>query len=230
MFLDRLFRRARGITDVLDVACGTFSIDLGLVRRGYRVVGRDLSAPMIRVAHQALRAHHATADVKQADMRTLRLRQRFDAILCLGTAFNYLVEPGDVSRALRTFRRLLRPGGILVVDLTNFAAWIDRDPMNASAEIDVRGAGGSRIAVFSFNEQLPGMKVHIARFLTVVQKGKRIDLQLDEAPLKVWRKEDLAHTLRRMGFRPFEWWGDLTPGARYIRKRSPRLVSVAIRA
>src|SRR2546422_10813749 len=57
-FLDRKLSRA-GAKSVIDVACGTFAIDLRLMRRGYEVVGRDLSPEMVhvgrRAAHQARR-------------------------------------------------------------------------------------------------------------------------------------------------------------------------------
>src|SRR3990172_4060803 len=53
-FLDRQFRR-HGVQDVVDVACGTFAIDLRLVKRGYEVVGRDISPEMVRVGQRAVR-------------------------------------------------------------------------------------------------------------------------------------------------------------------------------
>ena len=214
---------------MLDVACGTFSIDLGLVERGYRVVGRDRSDDMIRIARRNLRHRRAAADVATADMRVLGLPQRFDAILCVGTAFNYLVESRDVVRALHSFHSHLYPGGLLVLDLANFDAWIDDNPENARTEVDHRAADGTRIAVFAFNEQQNRKRIHIARFLTLVQRGRGIDIRFDEAPLKVWRKEGVLRQLRRSGFRPSEWWGDLRTGAKYVRRKSPRLVSVSVR-
>ena len=228
-FLHSLFRRFGGIRELLDVACGTFSIDLPLVERGYRVVGRDLSEQMIRVAKRNLRARRFTADVSQGDMRDLSVPHRFDAILCLGTAFNYLSEPADATRALRAFHRHLRPGGLLVLDLTNFDAWIDQDPVNARAEVDYRARDGTRIAVFAFNEQRRRRTVHVARFLTLVQQGNRIDIRFDEAPMKVWRKDEISRRLRQSGFRPAEVWGDMATGSRYNRKKSLRLVLVAMR-
>jgi len=203
VFLDRLFRR-HGIGNAVDVACGTFAIDLRLAKRGYEIVGRDLSPDMIRVGRRALRM----------------------AGLCLGTAFNYLAEPRDVRLALRSFRHLLRPGGLLVLDLTNFDAFIDR-PMNVRTEMDYRTSDGTRIGIFGFNDQNPSKTVHIARFLTVVQRGRDIRIGFDEAPLKVWRKEGIARALAREGFRLVEWWGDLRVGSQYRRKTSPRLVVVA---
>lgn len=226
-FLDRQFRR-RGVRNVVDVACGTFAIDLRLAKRGYDVVGRDLSPEMVRVGQRAARHARVPADVAVADMRTLRLGREFDAVLCIGTAFNYLTEPGDVRRAFRTFRTLLRPGGLLVLDLTNFDAWIG-DPMNARLEVERRTASGTRVAIFGFNEQTPGKTLHLARFLTLVQVGRRIDIRFDEAPLRVWSKEALSRALRTQGFRPVAWYGDFAVGAAYRRGKSPRLVALATR-
>ena len=227
-FLQHLFLRYGPIHEVLDVACGSFALDLPLVRRGYQVVGRDRSKDMLRVARGALKAVGRDVDLDEADMRTLHLTREFDALLCLGTAFNYVTSPSDVRRTLAVFRRHLRGGGLLVLDLTNFDAWI-RHPQNARAVVDHRAPDGTRIAIFAFNEQERRKKIHQARFLTLVQKGRRIDIRFDETPLHIWAKPELDRALRTAGFRPAEWWGDLRLGAKYDRGRSPRLVSVAVR-
>ncbi len=226
-FLIALFRRLGPIRSVLDVGCGTFAIDLPLLRRGYEVVGRDVSPAMLRVAREKLPSARLHADVAQGDIRELRLGRTFDAILCLGT-FNYFTSAADVGRAFGVCRRHLRPGGLLVLDLTNFDAWL-RDPMNARTEVDHRAADGTRIAIFGYNEQTRSRSIHVARFLTVLQRGDRIDLGFDEAPLRVWTREALAKALAKNGFRPVEWWGDLRLGLRFSRTKSPRLVSVSVR-
>lgn len=227
--LHRLFRRRGPVRRILDVACGTFSIDLGLVARGYSVVGRDLSAEMIRASRRNLREAGLRANVAVADMRSLRVGGAFDALLCLGTAFNYLASPTDVRRGLRTFRRHLRPGGLLVLDTTNFDPWIN-NPTNVRAEVDHRLPDGTRLAIFTMNDQDRTRSLHVARFITAMQRGRNIDLAFDEAPLRIWTKQTLSDALRREGFRPIEWWGDLKIGAKYDRQRSPRLVVVAQRA
>jgi len=225
-FLRHLFLRYAVGPEVLDVACGTFAIDVPLVKRGYHVAGRDRSEEMLRVARRNLRTAGVTADVGRADMRSLRLGRRFDAVLCLGTAFNYLASSADASKALQTFRDQIRPGGVLVLDLTNFEALIQR-PKNVRAEVDYQSVDGTKIAIFAFNEQDVRRRIHHARFLTVVQRRDRIDIGFDEAPLHIWKKEELAQALRAAGFRPLEWWGDLRLGARYERSRSPRMVSIS---
>src|SRR2546427_756117 len=205
------------------------AIDTGLVARGYSVGGRDLSAEMIRASRRNLREAGLRANVAVADMRSLRVGGAFDALLCLGTAFNYLASPTDVRRGLRTFRRHLRPGGLLVLDTTNFDPWIN-NPTNVRAEVDHRLPDGTRLAIFTMNDQDRTRSLHVARFITAIQRGRNIDLAFDEAPLRIWTKQTLSDALRREGFRPIEWWGDLKIGAKYDRQRSPRLVVVAQRA
>lgn len=228
-FLHDLFRRRGPVTSVLDVACGTFALDLPLAERGYEVVGRDLSEAMLAVARRNLRAAGLTAHIAQGDMRSLRLGRTFDAVLCLGTAFNYLTEPGDARKTLRTARLHLRPGGLLVLDLTNFASF-GANPRNVRAETDYRDPDGTRIAIYAFNEQDRAKQIHTARFLTLVHRGDQIQLSFDESPLRMWTKPKLAKALERGGFRPVEWWGRLRLGERYTVRTSPRLVSVSVRA
>jgi SAM-dependent methyltransferase len=50
-FIERTLREA-GVCQVIDVACGTGMHAIELARRGYKVVGADLSAPMIERARE----------------------------------------------------------------------------------------------------------------------------------------------------------------------------------
>jgi len=49
---------------------------------------------------------------------------KFDAVLCLGNSFAHLPDfEGDLQnqrKALRNFRALIKPGGILVIDHRNY--------------------------------------------------------------------------------------------------------------
>lgn len=228
LYLHDLFRRRGPVRDVLDMACGTFALDLPLLRRGYRVVGRDLSEDMLEVARGNLRAAGKTADLGRADMRRFDLGRTFDAVLCLGTAFNYLATTADVRAALASFRKHLRPRGLLVLDTTNFDAWI-RNPRNVRADTDYRAPDGTRIAIFTLDDQDIRRRIHAARFLTAVRRGDRLDIGYSEAPLRIWNRQELDETLRKSGFRVAESAGDLRLGSRYVRRKSSRLVTVAER-
>src|SRR5207247_8927373 len=62
-FLDDVLRRHSPGIEVLDVACGTFGLDLPLLASGYHIVARDLSPAMVAQARRALRSSRRRADV-----------------------------------------------------------------------------------------------------------------------------------------------------------------------
>ncbi len=100
----------------LDVCCGTGDLTLELAGRvspGGRVVGCDFSEPMLDLAREkAVRAGTASARFEWAD--ALRLPygdERFDAVT-VGFGVRNL---SDLDEGLREMRRVLRPGGRLVV-------------------------------------------------------------------------------------------------------------------
>ncbi|WP_077001365.1 class I SAM-dependent methyltransferase [Variovorax sp. KK3] len=107
---------------VLDVACGTGLVSLAAaeaVRPAGHVLGTDLSQGMVdaareRAARQGL--HHV--DFERMDAEQLALPDAgFDVALC---ALGLMYVPGPEA-ALRELRRVLRPGGRLVL-----AVWGER--------------------------------------------------------------------------------------------------------
>ncbi len=114
---DSLFR-PRGIRTVLDLACGTGRLSWLLARKGYEVIGVDLSCEMLSVANQRggeERVEVPPLFLNQA-MQELDLYGTVQAAICSMDGLNYL--PGDELReTLRRLRLFLEPGGILLFDL-----------------------------------------------------------------------------------------------------------------
>jgi len=96
---------------VLDVGCGAGDPALEIaawVRPRGRVVGIDIAAPMLATARRRARLLGLTnAQFRRADLASLRLRGRFDA---LAARFS-LMFAADVGEALEQMRAALRPGG-----------------------------------------------------------------------------------------------------------------------
>jgi SAM-dependent methyltransferase len=96
---------------VVDAGCGTAKWPLYLRARGYRVIGVDVSH---RAGVLARRASPGFGFV-QGDVRATPLRDACaDAVLSLG-----VVEHDEAGplRALREARRILRPGGVLLLSV-----------------------------------------------------------------------------------------------------------------
>ena len=105
---------------VLDLACGPGRHAAQLVARGGRVVGLDLSLPLLGRAR--VRTGGAVPVVR-ADMRQLPFRvETFDIVVNLFTSFGYFAEDAQHQAALTDAATLLRPGGAFVLDFLNATA------------------------------------------------------------------------------------------------------------
>lgn len=107
---------------VLDVGCGLGSEIGWLAELGYSGVGIDLSVAACTQAQ----ARFPTALFFPADLRQLPfLDQTFDVALDRG-CFHYLPEP-DRSKYERELRRVLKPGGRLLLRASLHAAEVRND-------------------------------------------------------------------------------------------------------
>ncbi|MGH7385594.1 MAG: class I SAM-dependent methyltransferase [Candidatus Rokuibacteriota bacterium] len=99
---------------ILDVPCGYGRHAALLARRGFRVVGVDLSRAMLAEARRRF-AEGPHLRFRRGDMRRIAFRGEFDAVVNLYTSFGYFT-PAQNEAALRRMARALRPGGRLLVD------------------------------------------------------------------------------------------------------------------
>lgn len=101
--------------DVLDAPCGYGRHSIPLARAGFRVVGADRSSVLLEEARRRAGEGEWPRWV-QADYRGLPFADgSFDCVLNLFSSLGYRGEEGD-RRTLSELRRVLRPGGALVIE------------------------------------------------------------------------------------------------------------------
>jgi SAM-dependent methyltransferase len=108
--LARRYGRSGG-GEQLDVACGT-GRHLEYLAKGFHCTGADASPTMLRIARRRL----PSARFVRGDMRSFRLRQRYDVVSCLFSAIGYVRTLAGLRRTVANFRRHLKPGGVLIIE------------------------------------------------------------------------------------------------------------------
>lgn len=103
---------------MLDLGCGTGGHAWELARRGYDVVGVDLSDPMLDLARSksAPGASIEPPRFLHGDVRSLRLDLKFDGAIMMFAVLGYQRTNEDAIAALRSIRSHLDLGGRLVFD------------------------------------------------------------------------------------------------------------------
>ncbi|MFQ5967028.1 MAG: class I SAM-dependent methyltransferase [Acidimicrobiia bacterium] len=118
-------------SEVLDAGCGQGLVAIRLADRfGYRIVGVDLLATLIDDARANAAEHRLARQMRfiTADYADLPLAsQSLDGVYTMES----LVHAGDYRAALDEFRRVLRPGGRLVLAEYTMPAWDDMSPKEA---------------------------------------------------------------------------------------------------
>jgi 2-polyprenyl-3-methyl-5-hydroxy-6-metoxy-1,4-benzoquinol methylase len=110
---------------ILDLACGHGRHSIELARRGYRVVGLDLSEPSLEIARAAADRAGVPVNFIHGDMRRIPYRHEFDLVINLFTAFGYLESEEEDQKVLDSIHRALKPGGCVIIDTINHS-WLMR--------------------------------------------------------------------------------------------------------
>lgn len=116
-YLDEFLREA-GAKNVLECACGTGSLTVRLAKIGYAMTGSDLSEDMLMAARQkALAAGLRFLPFICQDMRHITLHRPVDAVIAACDGVNYLLDGAEDF--FRSAHRALRPGGLLLFDVSS---------------------------------------------------------------------------------------------------------------
>jgi len=104
---------------ILDLGCGRGRHSINLCQKGYDVTGIDLSDEAIATAREkAAKEELEHIRFQVGDMRN-PLPRTFDAIVNLFTTFGYFETDEENSKVLESVRKMLKPGGIFVLDYLN---------------------------------------------------------------------------------------------------------------
>lgn len=110
---------------ILDLCCGQGRHLLELSSRGYAFLsGVDRSRYLIRLAKKRAQKSGSSIRFSEGDARKLRLTSsQFSCVSIMGNSFGYFDKELDDLNVLREVHRLLKPDGIVYLDITN-GSWM----------------------------------------------------------------------------------------------------------
>ena len=117
-FIDNIlaFIQPKQGSHILDLACGKGRHSIYLNKKGYEVVGVDLSNNSI---NEANKSKNDTLHFYPMDMRNLSCDKPFDFVLNLFTSFGYFQNKSENIEVLNGVHSILNENGILVIDFLN---------------------------------------------------------------------------------------------------------------
>ena len=119
-FIENLFIKYDKNPELIaDLACGTGNVTIPLAKRGYEMIGVDISEQMLSVAREKAADEELDILFLNQDIAKLDLYGTCDAFLCMIDGFNYVIEPKKIEYLLKRIKTcFLNPGGLLIFDVS----------------------------------------------------------------------------------------------------------------
>ncbi len=201
---------------LLDLGCGTGLHAIELTKRGYQVVGFDLSLPMLARAADEAQERKQKINFVQGDMRDLPFEEMFDGVYSWNTSFGYFDEEKN-GQVIAKVHRALKKGGQFLLDVVNRDYIIKQSPSLAWFE------GDGCICMDEMQIDFITSRMRIKRTM-MMDDGRSREI---EYSMRIYSLHELGKLLHEHGFRVAEVSGRMaTPGV-FFGNESPRTLILA---
>jgi len=201
---------------VLDLACGTGRHAIELTRRGYQVVGFDLSLAMLAKAADEAQDRDQRINFVQGDMREMTFDGTFDGVYCWSTSFGFFEEEKNAG-VIENVRKALKPGGQVLLDVVN------RDFVAQECPSLVWFEGDGCVCMDDMTIDWITSRMKVKRTM-MMDDGRSREI---EYSIRLYSLHELGKLLHDHGFRVAQVSGRIaTPGV-FFGANSPRTLILA---
>jgi ubiquinone/menaquinone biosynthesis C-methylase UbiE len=190
---------------VLDAGCGTGRYAVELARRGFAVTGIDRSAELLEEAQGRVQAAGLPITLLEADLLDLSAPptgRLHDAVVCRGV-LNDVVGAAARAAVLDGFARVLRPGGVVWLDVRDWSRTVVRKTAGPVTERHVATPRGP-LAFRSVTRLDPATRRLLVseRHTLTTSAGERVATH--EFVMQCWIRDELDGALGAAGFEAIE--------------------------
>ncbi len=185
---------------ILDIGCGTGRHSIELTKRGYQVLGVDLSEPILKAARAKAQSQGLTIDFRRHDARELPFTAEFDVAIMLCEGGFALMETDEMNyEILRGAARALKSPGKLIFTTLNGLF-----PLFHSVEKFCAEVGGEDKATYrSDTFDLMTFRDH-SNVSLEDDSGKKLELRCNE---RYYIPSEITWLLKSLGFTAIDIFG-----------------------
>jgi SAM-dependent methyltransferase len=201
---------------LLDLACGTGRHAIELARRGYELVGFDLSLAMLARAGDEAQDREAKLTFVQGDMREMTFDEQFDGVYCWNTSFGYFEEDKNAA-VIDRIHKSLRSGGLFLLDVANRDFLVRQSPSLAWFE------GDGCVCMDEMSVDFITSRMKVKRTM-MLDDGRSREI---EYSMRVYSLHELGKILHEHGFKVTEVSGRIATRGVFFGNESPRTLILA---
>jgi len=103
---------------ILELACGTGNITTRLYKKGYSIIGTDLSDAMLEIANEKAMDESLRIRFMNQDMRDITFNKVVDSVISICDGINYITTIEDLKKTFQSVSRVMRQEGLFIFDIS----------------------------------------------------------------------------------------------------------------
>ncbi len=203
---------------VLDLACGAGAHSVEMSRRGYQVVGYDLSVTQLARAGELAQRNEQKISYLQGDVRDMAFEQMFDGIYCWNASFGYFEEEKNMAM-LANVCKALKPGGSFLLDVPNRDFVVRQQPMQTWFE------GDGCVCMDDMQVDFITSRLAVKRTVMLDDGRNREWLY----SIRLYCLHELGKMLHEQGFKVVQVSGQVAVPDGFMGCYSPRVIILAVK-
>jgi glycine/sarcosine N-methyltransferase len=197
---------------VLDCTCGIGTQAIPLRLYGYQVVGSDFSERAIARARVEASDRGIDIPLIVADVRDVAdaVDRPFDAVISFDNALPHLLTDDDLTRAVTSIRRCLRPGGAFLASIRDYDALV-RDRVRGVTPILLE-VDGARLIAGQAWEWADDNRTMVIHLFMIRQRDSEWVTEMHSTSYRALLREDMTKALVAGGFDQIRWYDAASSG------------------
>jgi SAM-dependent methyltransferase len=189
---------------IVDVSCGIGTQSLGLAKRGFHVIGSDLSRPAVERAKDEAARRSLAIDFSVCDMRAAfeHHARQFDVVISADNSITHLLTDDDLLQALKQIHACTRPGGGCLLTVRDY----DREARGTGLikPYGVREEAGRRHVIFQVWDFVGNIYDMSMYFVVDDRESPQLVTHVMRTRYNAAGTDHLLNLMRRAGFTAVE--------------------------